>query len=51
MGTIGDAEHDLQLVEGKIHDAEQVLLTVLTPCRLSWHTVLDTCGHGTTLYF
>ncbi|XP_066392341.1 structural maintenance of chromosomes protein 6B-like [Miscanthus floridulus] len=23
MGTIGDAEHDLQLVEGKIHDAEQ----------------------------
>jgi hypothetical protein len=24
MGTIGDAEHNLQLVEGKIHDAEQV---------------------------
>jgi hypothetical protein len=24
METISDAEHDLQLVEGKIHDAEQV---------------------------
>lgn len=24
MGSISDAEHELQLVEGKIHDAEQV---------------------------